>query len=120
MLQNVLSGKMKEENLSARDVGKELDVSHTTILRVLQGEQIDLSTLIKLAEWLRMRPSVLLDNLGEEVDVDTKIDMLTGAYPELKAVLEKAAEAVENGEADPAIIKDIVSYAEYRIQNAGG
>jgi len=120
MLQNVLDGVMKEKGLSARDVGKILNVSHTTVIRALQGEQIDLSTLIKLAEWLKIRPSVLLDTLGDEAEVGAKIEFLTEAFPELRIVLEKAAEAVEAGQADPAIIKDIVAYAEYRIQNAGG
>lgn len=120
MLQNVLEGAMKENGLSARDVGKILGVSHTTVIRALQGEAIDLSTLIKMAEWLKIRPSVLLDTLGDEAKVDAKIEMLTEAYPELRTVLEKAAQAVEEGKADPTIIKDIVAYAEYRIQNAGG
>lgn len=120
MLQNVLEGAMKEKNLSARDVGKILGVSHTTVLRALQGEQIDLATLIKIAEWLKIRPSNLLDTLGDGADIDAKILVLSEAYPELRVVLEKAAEAVEAGQADPAIIKDIVAYAEFRIQSAGG
>jgi transcriptional regulator with XRE-family HTH domain len=120
MLQNILQGAMKEKDLSARDVGKLLGVSHTTVLRALQGEQIDLSTLIKMAEWLKIRPSVLLDNLGDDAEVEAKVTLLTEAYPELRIVLEKAAHAVEEGQADPTIIKDIVAYAEYRIQNAGG
>lgn len=117
MLQNVLKGVMDEQNLSARDVGSVLGVSHTTVLRALRGEQIDLGTLIKIAQWLNIRPSALLDTLGDEVNVDDKISMLVQAYPELQNVLEKAAEAIENGLADPGIIKDIVSYAEYRIQS---
>jgi len=120
MLQNVLEGVMKEKNLSARDVGKILNVSHTTVIRALQGEQIDLSTLIKISEWLKIRPSILLDTLGDGADIDAKILVLSEAYPELRVVLEKAAEAVEAGQADPAIIKDIVAYAEFRIQSAGG
>jgi transcriptional regulator with XRE-family HTH domain len=120
MLQKVLQGVMDERNLSARDVGKLLGVSHTTVLRAMKGEQVDLSTLLEIAKWLKIRPSVLLDNLDSEVDIDTKIDLLTDAYPELRTVLEKAAQAVEDGQADPTIIKDIVAYAEYRIQTAGG
>jgi transcriptional regulator with XRE-family HTH domain len=117
MLQNVLKGIMDEQNLSARDVGSILQVSHTTVLRALRGEQIDLDTLIKIAQWLNIRPSALLDTLGDEANVDDKISMLVQAYPELREVLEKAAEAVEDGLADPGIIKDIVSYAEFRIQS---
>jgi transcriptional regulator with XRE-family HTH domain len=120
MLQKVLEGAMKEKNLSAREVGTILGVSHTTVLRAVRGEQIDLDTLIKIADWLKIRPSSLLDNLGEKAEVDSKIELLIEAYPELREVLEKAAEAVEAGQADPAIIKDIAAYAEYRIQSAGG
>ena len=120
MLQNVLKGAMDERHLSARDVGTILDVSHTTILRALRGEDIDLKTLIKIAERLNIRPSALLDTIGEDVSMDTRIDALIQAYPELRQVLEKAVVAVESGQADPRIIKDIAAYAEYRIQNQGG
>lgn len=120
MLQNVLKGAMDERNLSARDVGGILGVSHTTILRALRGEQIDLATLIKIADWLNIRPSALLDTLGDEAPIDAKVDTLVQAYPELQNVLEKAADAIKNGQADPRIIHDIVAYAEYRIQSSGG
>jgi transcriptional regulator with XRE-family HTH domain len=120
MLKNLLEGAMKEKNLSSRDLGAILDLSHTTILKALQGDQVDLTTLIKMAEWLKIRPSSLLDTLGDGADIDDKILVLSEAYPELRVVLEKAAEAVEAGQADPAIIKDIVAYVEFRIQSAGG
>jgi len=119
MLQKVLEGAMKEKNLSAREVGAMLGVSHTTVLRAMRGEQIDLDTLIKIADWLKIRPSALLDSMGD-TDVDSKIDVLVEAYPELQKVLENAAVAIEKGQADPSIIKDIVAYAEYRIQSSGG
>jgi transcriptional regulator with XRE-family HTH domain len=120
MLQNVLKGAMDERNLSAREIASLIGVTHTTILRALRGEKIDLPTLIKIAEWLNIRPSALLDTLGDDAQIEAKIGLLVQAYPELQGVLEKAAVAVENGQADPALIKDIIAYAEYRIQSASG
>jgi transcriptional regulator with XRE-family HTH domain len=117
MLQNILKGAMDERKLSARDVGANLGISHTTILRAMRGEQIDLDTLIKIAEWLNIRPSALLDTLGDEARIDAKINALVQAYPELQGVLEKAAVAIEKGQADPGLIKDIVAYAEYKLQS---
>jgi transcriptional regulator with XRE-family HTH domain len=110
---------MKEKDLSAREVGIILDVSHTTVLRALRGDAIDLQTLLKIAEWLNIRPSALLDSFQDE-DVDARIEVLVNTFPELREVLEKAVEAIEAGRADPAIIKDIASYAEYRIKSTGG
>jgi transcriptional regulator with XRE-family HTH domain len=119
MLQKLLESAMKENNLSAREVGGMLGVSHTTVIRAMRGEQIDLDTLIKIADWLKIRPSALLDSMGD-AEVDSKITVLVEAYPELQRVLEEAAVAIEKGQADPSIIKDIVAYAEYRIQSSGG
>jgi len=119
MLQKVLESAMKERGLGARKVGAILGVSHTTVLRAMRGEQIDLDTLIKIADWLKIRPSALLDSMGE-ADVESRIEVLVEAYPELHKVLEDAAVAIEKGQADPSIIKDIVAYAEYRIQSSGG
>lgn len=119
MLQSILQGVMDERNLSARQVGSILDVSHTTILRALRGDRVDLDTLIKIADWLKIRPSELLDTFAEE-DVESKVSVLIQAYPELQEVLEKAALAIERGEAEPAIIKDIVAYAAFRIKPPEG
>ena len=44
----------------------------------------------------------------------------TGGGYMLQKVLEDAAVAIEKGQADPSIIKDIVAYAQYRIQSSGG
>ena len=118
MLQRVLEGAMKEKNLSARDVGKALGVSHTTVLRAAAGEAIDLPTLIKIANWLKIRPAALLDSMGDDDSLDARIAILYDAYPELRTVLEHAAKAISDGDADPSIIKDIVAYAEFRISKA--
>lgn len=120
MLQQLLKGAMEDQHLSTRELGDKLGISHTTVLRALHGDAVDLQTLIKIADWLNIRPSALLDTLGDNFTLDDKIEMLVQRYPALKDVLEKAVEAVENGLADPALIRDIVSYAEYRIQSQIG
>jgi len=111
---------MDEQHLSLRDVGERLGVSHTTVLRALRGGQVDLETLMKIAEWLNIRPSALLDNASDGDDIEAKTKMLIDAYPQIQDVLEKAVVAIENGQADPGLIKDIVAYAEFRIQSNGG
>ena len=118
MLQRVLESTMKEKNLSAREVGTILGVSHTTVLRAVAGEQIDLGTLIRIANWLKIRPAALLDSMADDESLDARIAVLIDAYPDLRAVLEHAAKAISDGKADPSIIKDIAAYAEYRISNA--
>ena len=118
MLQAILNGAMEKQKLSARDVGTMLGVSHTTVLRALKGESIDLTTLIKIADWLSIRPSALLDSF-QGGDVESRISVLVDAYPALQKVLEDAVAAIEKGRADPGIIDDIVSFAEYKIQSSG-
>ncbi len=119
MLPKILKSAIEERGLSIRDAGKILDVSHSTLLRALAGESVDLSTLKKIAEWLNIRPSALLDTVvGDEPPMEARIETLVAAYPEIADVLEKAVVAVESGQADPGVIKDIVAYAEYRIQSS--
>ena len=118
MLQKVLSQVIRDQGLSSRKAAGQIGVSHSTILRVLRGDPFDVATLVSIANWLHVRPATLLDTLGDD-PLEAQIATLLERLPELANVLEKAATMVENGEASPAIMEDIVSYANYKLSLAG-
>ena len=98
----------------------EIGTSHTTILRALRGELVDLDTIIKIANWLDTRPSTLLDGFGRKDSVVVRVASIVERVPGLAKIIEEAAAAVENGTADPALVEDIVSYAAYKLNGHGG
>src|SRR5687768_10090744 len=66
MLQILLENAMREKRLSAREAAEEIKVSHTTILRALKGEAVDVETIIKFANFLNIRPSELLNSMATD------------------------------------------------------
>jgi transcriptional regulator with XRE-family HTH domain len=109
---------MKELNLSARQAAEIIGTSHTTILRAASGEIVDLDTVIKISDWLGVRPSRLLNSFSQEQDVlDERITALIEGNPKLKEVFKRAMTLVENNEIDPTIIEDIVAYSSFKLGN---
>ena len=118
MLQKVLSQVIRDQGLSSRKAASQIGVSHSTILRVLRGDPFDVATLVSIANWLHVRPATLLDTLGND-PLQAQVAVLLERLPELSDVLKRAATMVENGEASPAIVEDIVAYANYKLSMAG-
>jgi transcriptional regulator with XRE-family HTH domain len=114
MLKEVLVRAMHERGLSTREAAKEIGVSHSTVFRITRGDPFDVPTLIAVANWLGVRPSTLLDNIGQS-DAITETAMLVENVPGILDVLKDAVKAIQEGKANPAIITDIISYASYKL-----
>jgi transcriptional regulator with XRE-family HTH domain len=112
----LMTKKMKEQNLSARQAAEIIGTSHTTILRAVNGEIVDLDTIIKISDWLDVRPATLLNSLSTSKSaLSDKMAALVEYVPSLKEVFEKAVDSVEKQKADPGIVDDIVAYASWRL-----
>lgn len=120
MLDVVLNQVMTQKGLSARGAAKEIGVSHTTVLRALKGDPVDVPTLIAISNWIGVRPSELINSMGDVSSVPEAVSTLISTHPQLGKVFEEAVALVEKGEAGPELIEDIVSYAAYKINLAGG
>lgn len=119
MLAAKLSQKMMENGLSPRQVGQEVGVSHTTILRAAKGDDVDVRTIIQLSEWLGVKPATLLNSMAStETGLADQIEVLLSGNPLLEQELGLAIEAVAQGQIAPVIIADIAAYAAYRIKLA--
>jgi transcriptional regulator with XRE-family HTH domain len=116
MLPSLLQSRMAQKNMSSHAVAEQIGVSHTTILRAMRGERIDVDTIIKLANWLGVRPSELLNSMDDTALAD-QIAALLSHSPELEQVLRDAVERVKAGQLDPAVIRDIASYAQYKLNS---
>lgn len=116
MLKVKLSQEMKKKGLSTRQVAKEIGTSHTTILRTLRGEIVDVATILKFGEWMGVKPSILINSLADTKSaLPDQIAVMLGKHPRLEAEFSKAIQAVVEEKVDPAIIEDIAAYAAYKI-----
>ena len=118
MLQTILQKAMNDRGKSTHSVAKEIGCSHTTIIRALKGYTVDVDTIIKIADWLHIRPSELLNSMADTSRAD-QIAVVLSHSPELETELKDAAERVKAGQLDPAVLRDIVSYALYKLNSSG-
>ena len=119
MLKQILEKEMKERNLSSRGAADAIGVSHTTILRALRGDVVDLDTVLKVSDWLHIRPATLINSMNNEAPLSDRIAAIVERNPRLSQVLTDATQAIEDGRADPAIMEDIVAYALYKLNLQG-
>src|ERR1700690_3752784 len=98
MLKQLIVDKRRKSglSLSSRDIAKEIDVSHSTIIRALRGDDIDLPTLIAFAEWLEVKPSTLLNSFAHSKDqVADEIALVIEREPKLREAFSEALKAIE-------------------------
>jgi transcriptional regulator with XRE-family HTH domain len=116
MLAILLKEKCQKLELSSRQAAEKVGVSHATILRAFRGDLVDQATLIKISNWLKVKPATLLNSLSSTSDVLTdKIAVVLERHPQLMEIFVKALDEVVNRKMDTAIIEDIAAYAAYKI-----
>ncbi len=120
MLQTLLKDEARKRGWSSRKLAEEIGVSHTTILRAMRGELVDLDTLIAIADWAGVRPSDLLNSLSKKgADLSATLAVILERVPALQKPLSDAMKAVQEGTVDPQIVEDIVTYAVYKLEKSG-
>lgn len=118
-LKLLVERKIRDNSMSIRSAATELGVSHTTIHRVVNGEVIDLDTVIKICKWLGVRPSTILD-----VEVETQGTALNSIVaiveqdPRLSDLFSELAKDLKDGTVELSDVEDIISYAAFRMRNA--
>ncbi len=116
MLKIMLSQEMKKRSLGTRQVAKEIGTSHTTILRALRGDIVDVGTILKISKWMGVKPSTLINSMATTKDVlSEQIAVMLKNYPSLEDEFSKAIDAILEGTVEPEIIEDIAAYAAYKI-----
>ncbi|MCG2767592.1 MAG: helix-turn-helix domain-containing protein [Anaerolineae bacterium] len=90
-LAEALSKELKRRNLSLRRAAQEIDVSHTTLSRLMSGKtRPDVDTCTRIAEFLRLRVSRVLElagyaEAGDLTGTDSPLyEQYVGAWRELR------------------------------------
>ena len=116
MLATLIKRKLLELELSSRQAAEATGVSHTTVLRALRGDSIDLDTLIKLSGWLGVKPHTLLNSMASaDTHLSDQIAVMLESNRILAGEFKMAVQATIAGKVDPEIIEDIAAYAAYKI-----
>lgn len=120
MLKLIVENEMRRQSLSLRTAGKKIGISHMTLKRVLDGQSIDLDTLILVCKWLGISPAAVLnvECTGTQA-LASKLAMLIETRPGIAECVETLVDDILNNCVDPEIISDIAGYATFRVKNTG-
>lgn len=90
---------------SVRAAARDIEIAHTTLFRVIDGQSYDLDTLVKVCAWLNVSPCEVLDErvVGKPGRVALNLSMALSKYPALTDAFERIGE-------DPAILFSMVEY----------
>jgi len=117
MLARLLDEELKKKNLSARAASREIGVAHTTIIRILEGQPSDVETLRKIADWMGVQPSTMLDGWGaKEGKSMLMLKALLEQDPRLMKIFEDAADDVLAGRLPAEDLQEILRYAAFRLE----
>jgi transcriptional regulator with XRE-family HTH domain len=119
MIKKMLEEEIELRKMSIRAAAREIDVAHTTLLRILQGDEqsITYGTLIKIANWMGVSPSVLVVEKTDSVDeLASQIAAFLRMNPDLACLFGEAVQRVLNGEMEPCDLNELVAYATWKLE----
>ncbi len=114
ILSELVREKLSAGRLSDRAAAREIGVSPTTIGRLLKGEDIDVETLIKVCRWLKVAPASMLNSYEPDHLADS-IAAIIEVNPRLTGVLAELTDKIRAGELSPALLRDVIAYAAYKL-----
>jgi len=115
-LSEIIEDKLKKDGISIREASRQVGVSATTISRIMNKESIDVETLVRVCEWLNVSPSDIIDSeLNDERAMGSRIAAILQTNPEISEVFVEALNRLEQGRLDLDTMRDIVSYATWKI-----
>lgn len=116
-LSDLVQRKMEAENLSLRAAGREADVAHTTIVRILNEDSVDFETIEKVCDWLGVPVTTVIDVREDSQEVMDQIVSVLALSPELAGVFSELAEKVISGEVDPSVLSEVAAFTSYRLHS---
>jgi transcriptional regulator with XRE-family HTH domain len=116
-LQNLVKEELDVRHISYRKAASEIGIAHTTLIRIVEGYQADVPTVQKIALWLKVSPSSLMDTLetGDGDDVVRAIATIISSEPELAAIFIEAGERFQKGTMSLDEVRELARYAAWRF-----
>lgn len=115
VLASLLKEKIMREQLSEREVSRRTGLSNTTISNILNGEPVNINTLVAIADFLGVAPSSLLDSFLPKSNLESAISVIIERNPKLAHVILEAIKMIERGEIPPSELDELVRYMAFRL-----
>lgn len=117
MIDRILKDELRRRGLSARDAAKRCGISHTSILRALRGENIDLTTVKAISRLLDLEPAEILKLEMETGDtLSAEIGIILHQEPKLEEAYRMVIERYHKSEIGMEVVIDVLRYTVIRVQ----
>lgn len=115
----VLRSELERRRMSAREAARQSGLSHTTIVRALKGENVDLETTRLICSWLEVDPASVVDFGTDRGDDEwlRKFSALIASNPRLKENMQNVFCEIEIDAVNPRIIDEICGYIMFSLKN---
>jgi len=115
-LSELLRKRLDTEGLSVRDAGQMIGVSHSTVARAVNGETVEVDTLVKIADFLGVPVEHIIDPKDNPDDVLEQIVMVISIEPELSRVFGELAQRIIDKKIDKKVLSEVAAFTAYRLQ----
>jgi DNA-binding Xre family transcriptional regulator len=116
MLSIILKSEINERNISVREASRQINIAHTTLIRIIEGEVVDLKTIKKVSEWLGINVSdVLKSDTSNEKGIGETLAMFLDRNPKLRDAFIGSISKLQTGEIKKNVIEDILAYIAFRL-----
>jgi len=117
-LAKLLRQRLDAEGLSVRDAGELIGVSHSTVARAVNGEEVKIDTLTKICDFLGVPVETILNIRGEKDELMDRIVTVISIEPELAEVFSEISKDLTEGRINSNILFEIAAFAQFRLHQA--
>ena len=119
MLVELVSERIKSENISIREASRQIGMAHVTLIRLLEGGTVDLVTVDLVAKWLEVPTAVALGLRDDKCELVDTIVALIQTSPRLAKIFASSKDSLLKGDITPEEMRDIIDYAAFKVFKRG-
>jgi len=113
MINNILQSEINKRGISVRQAAHQIGVAHTTIQRIMDGQNADLGSYEKVSRWLNIDLATLLE-LDDPNSDKARIEYFLESNPKL---LTEFNQRINNGaKLSPDAIQEVIDFLVFKIQ----
>jgi len=117
-LATLLRQRLDVEGLSVRDAGEKIGVSHSTVARAVNGEAVNIDTLIRICDFLNVPVESTLNIRGDKDELMEQMMIMISIEPELADVFSEISKDLTEGRINSNILFEIAAFAQFRLHQA--